>query len=501
LFADPMQLLLVLGRPTFEYQLLCSAQLAQDPATALDGSDADSQQFSSSSSSGGDTPASTTVFDIHCQLFQQSLQWLGTRIAMLNTTQDPSDPAFLTSCGLPLQAAPDQDPPPSATQAVLQPHLPVYPWTSAVQQAARKQLMAAYTQMYNAVQAKLPLDMFAVSMDMIEYPNISLQDVLDCAVTLTGIEADLASVKAGADVQAAQDMASSAAVVKLQQAVDDYPQVERPKLYGKLNSQWTAVQAAMSASTAAGQTVTTALTPFWDSIKASFTCGQASQVMSAVGNVLLMANPEAGALSKLGGLLSIGAAASNATSTLPTAEGDTNPAVLRGQLYTLAATITDTQAFQAAISRISSTLSLSDAGTSYVDAVIAERTTFQSLCEQYFSDPKLLTSREASDIATLKADFNTHVAAAQTLHQAVLTYNQRAVKLANADLQYAKNRAALASRLVLPAGDSGALAPTALAFYQNAYSYQKMQALRQLFDAIRAINGALLARCSVLDDL
>jgi hypothetical protein len=261
------------------------------------------------------------------------------------------------------------------------------------------------------------------------------------------------------------------------------------------------VQAAMSASTAAGQTVTTALTPFWDSIKASFTCGQASQVMSAVGNVLLMANPEAGALSKLGGLLSIGAAASNATSTLPTAEGDTNPAVLRGQLYTLAATITDTQAFQAAISRISSTLSLSDAGTSYVDAVIAERTTFQSLCEQYFSDPKLLTSREASDIATLKADFNTHVAAAQTLHQAVLTYNQRAVKLANADLQYAKNRAALASRLVLPAGDSGALAPTALAFYQNAYSYQKMQALRQLFDAIRAINGALLARCSVLDDL
>ncbi|PVF98147.1 hypothetical protein CPB86DRAFT_785164 [Serendipita vermifera] len=461
---DPIHVAMVLRRLHFEFQILYAAQ----PYSFINAK-------------------SSEPLEKEKAQFLETMKWILECLQLLKLSESTSAPEFVNKVGL---GGIEHD----WINAVF-----IQPWST--QENARKDVQTTYKQFLRRTRLEDPVDINNRRLFEIAEPNLALADLERSIDDLKVVEADKDKFfSAIQDIETAK-LQTSRIVDSLKASMDKFEK-DRKVLEKEMGQQYDKVVKARNDVLAKKEETITAVQSFWDTMSRNFSCKDLNAVLSAVGNVFLFAHGPTGALFKLGAALSIGAASNQVLSgdeMIDTAEGSINKDALRGQVYLLDANLRDDALLNKITDSNSKILKFSGGDQKFVNTIIADRDSFQNMCNKYFSDP---TSPETQDKMSLaKAVFYKFVETAQTFHTVVSEYNQMASNYLKLLSDHESAKVQLGTLQAHNYNPSLPLFDLMFAFYSKIYEFQRARVTTFLFNAVHCCNGVFLRRSSILDDL
>ncbi|PVF98098.1 hypothetical protein CPB86DRAFT_785101 [Serendipita vermifera] len=463
---DPIHMGMVLQRLLFEYQIIYAAQ-SYDFINSRDQQPLKEQE----------------------KEFRETRIWVEECMELLKFSENINSPDFFTKLGVDASIAQDW------IKVMF-----IEQWST--QASARSQLQAAYGDFKHMTKLGSCVDLNQQRLFQIVQPNLAIADLDASIATLKDIEKVKDQFFSAIEKIETAKAQASTAIESLQVHIKDF-ETDRATLERELQQQEAVVRNAnKQVETKKGDTIRE-IQKFWNTVQRSFTCEDLSAVVGAVGNVLLFAHGPLGAAFKVGAALAVGAASNKVLfgeKSIHTAQGVINKDYLQGQVYLLEANLQD-DALMAKITESNAKIhKLSGGDEKFVNAIIADRQSFQTLCNRYFSDPGV-SHETRVQMQSAKAVFDEFVNTCQVFHNAVVKYNQKASEYSKLLSDHESVKDQLAAIQAQNYNPSLPLFDLLYAFYNQIYTFQKARVITFLFNAVRCCNGMFLRRCTVLDKM
>lgn len=458
---DATHLSMILPRLKFEYQLVYGSQYAYN----------DGDHFLPTDPT---TAGKRDEHDLSGTAFAESCGWFLKRVTLLEANMQPVD------------ESPQEK---TVMSALKEQHEKSSDkWIDHA--SSRKLVKDAFDNFRGVCSAGKGLDLDGEALFCIPDPTLSLAALKATIDDLKVIESGQAYIRAELDNAQKTVETLSVKAESLSTFVGDYT-AKVTRIKQDMKTTYELILAKRTSVNEKRRTAVEELDSFWSGLSHQFSCADVTAVMSAVATVLMFAQPEIGALYKVGSALSVGSAASGFASKIKTGRGTEDKDLIGGQILGVGENISSDD-LQPAIQAKSQTIaSLSGADKEYVNAVAVERKAFNDLVDKRFPRSTSRKARHALD------DF---LSAAQDLHNAVFRYNQYAVQLYQLSVDKEQKEEQLNILRASP-DVSTAFLDLLNTFYSMTAAAQKARAMRMVFNAVRACNGGFLQRSTLLDPL
>jgi len=465
---DATQLLMVLQRVRFEYQMGFGAQIYGDSAATDDAATATSSRVAKD----GDS-------------LKESIAWLKSCFEGIQKLRDQKSKPEAAGMASSDEASSSSPPP------------------SPVTKSAQDVFMLSATQfLYNLASMT---DIFGNALNLVTNPAVSLADADDeisSFALLEEVQARLA--KELADGKAAVQQQSQTAK-SISDALNTAMATEK-RLTGQMDAAYAKYQDLRQQVIGKSGNVAAALEPFWESVKDDFKyhgdeCGGWSGVMSSVSSVMMFTPAEGpGAVYGAGSALSIGASVWNAVDQMEAASREKAEKEL--QTNTLEARVhrieTGMRALTTAdllkvVREDDPSISDPQSADGLQSTILVEKQKWTDMCDRYFS-----SYIKADDIKDMFDDLMDTV---QSLRVAIQTYTSLAVKY----LQALKDESLAAASQAELMASNAALSNPALdlvyQFFVRSTSERFASALTSLFQGVRAYNCLAMQHSEALAKL